>query len=289
MKKILGITLGLLLSGVAISQNNDQIQNKKGIDIMPVKGEYAIGLGFNALGYLGNMFSGTANNTYGNSLLRNSGLGGASIFGKYMLTDNKALRASFNNNGYDNTDKVNVYNDNSNDPDSTVIDVRRRNYSYTQIGVGYEFRRGKTRLRGIYGGDFLISYTGGQDWSYTYGNPIHKANMAPTTATFNGANWTNDAMRPTKINRSGTIGLGLRGFVGVEYYIAPKICIGTELGWTARWSDNSITKTTNEYFDINADSGAGKVITKDIITESGRSINSGIDNANGQIYFTFYF
>ena len=81
MKKILIITLGLLLTGIAYSQSNDQIKNKNGSEIMPVKGEWAVGVGFNALGFVGNMFSGTLNNGYGNSLIRTN-FGGQSLFGK---------------------------------------------------------------------------------------------------------------------------------------------------------------------------------------------------------------
>ena len=45
MKKILTIALALGFGVAASAQSNDQIQNKKGKDLMPVKGEYAIGLG----------------------------------------------------------------------------------------------------------------------------------------------------------------------------------------------------------------------------------------------------
>lgn len=164
MKKILSISLGLLLTGVTVAQSNDQIQNKKGVDMMPVKGEWAVGAGFNMLGYVGNMFNGENFNTYGtNGVTRQSGLGGTSLFGKYMLSDNNALRISVFNSGSNIETKFASYDDRTTDPDSLVFDSRILSSSTTRIGVGYEFRRGTTRLRGIYGADAQLGWSTGNN------------------------------------------------------------------------------------------------------------------------------
>lgn len=286
MKKVLAISLGLLLGGVSIAQSNDQIQNKKGVDIMPVKGEYAIGAGIamsTFTGYFGDMFNNNTNNNLGSSLYRSNGLGGTMLFGKYMISDNNAIRASFYNDGYDNKDTYEVYDDRSNDPDTMVIDTRRQNYSYSAIGLGYEFRRGKTRLRGIYGGDAIISWSGGYSDNYTYGNSMSITNMAPTTQ------WGSQAMRTISDVNGSSFGLGVRGFVGLEYFVAPKICIGTEFGWSINWVKSGKSVLTEEFFDINYDNGIGGIVTEETISLGGRDFNSGIDNANGQMYVTFYF
>jgi len=40
MKKIIGVSFALVVSAMSFAQSNDQIQNKNGVDIMPVSGEW---------------------------------------------------------------------------------------------------------------------------------------------------------------------------------------------------------------------------------------------------------
>ena len=44
MKKIIGLSFILMASTLTFAQENDQVQNKNGVDIMPVQGEFAIGM-----------------------------------------------------------------------------------------------------------------------------------------------------------------------------------------------------------------------------------------------------
>lgn len=294
MKKILSISLGLLLTGVTIAQSNDQIQNKKGEDMLPVKGEWAVGAGFNVLGYVGNMFNGNLNNNYGNSTFRSSGLGGTSLFGKYMISNDNAVRLSLNNSGYNSSIEYKAYDDKTTDPDSLVFDTRITSSSTTRIGIGYEFRRGKSRLRGIYGGDFLVGWSTGTNYNYKYGNAMTFDNQAPYSTEFSEFGGVSNqnaplAERVLSVNNSNAISLGIRGFIGVEYFIAPKICIGTEFGWSLNYSNNGKRTVVEEYYDIFKDAEVGGVVNKTTVTKNGRSVSSGIDNANGQIYATFYF
>ena len=321
MKKILSISLGLLLAGVSIAQSddqvkdnagkeekpekvkvekvkvekvkaevsNDQIQNKNGVDMMPVKGEFAIGTGINMVtftGFLGNMLNNNTGNNLGNSLYRSNGLGGVMVFGKYMTSDNNAYRLGFYNDGFDVKERFEVYDDLSNDPDTVVLDTYRQNFSSTTISVGYEFRRGKTRLRGIYGADALVSWSGGYHETYSYGNAMTYQNMAPLN--FMG----NEAERTLTTDGGAAFGLGVRAFAGVEYFVTPKICIGTEFGWSINYTNTSKSKEVTERFDIfaiDADNPLGQVVTKETNVLGSRSITSGLDNANSQIYVTFYF
>ena len=198
MKKILSISLGLLLTGVTIAQSNDQIQNKKGEDMLPVKGEWAVGAGFNILGYVGNMFNGNLNNNYGNSTFRSSGLGGASLFGKYMISNDNAVRLSLNNSGDNSSIEYEAYDDKTTDPDSLVFDTRLTSSSTTRIGIGYEFRRGKSRLRGIYGGDFLAGWSTGVNYNYNYGNAMTFDNQAPYSTEFSEFGGVSNQNEPRK-------------------------------------------------------------------------------------------
>jgi hypothetical protein len=45
MKKFLSIAIAMSLGVAASAQGNEQVQNKKGVDIMPVSGEFAVGWG----------------------------------------------------------------------------------------------------------------------------------------------------------------------------------------------------------------------------------------------------
>ena len=291
MKKILTIALAVGFGVVTSAQSNDQIQNKKGKDLLPVKGEYAIGLGttFQTMtNYVGNIFNNSANNTIGNTYIQNPVLGTGSIFGKYMISDNQAIRATFYNSGYDETEVFEVYDDRSNDPDSVVYDKLRENFSETAISLGLEWRRGKSRLRGVYGADAVVFWNNSHQ-HYNYGNQLGLSNATPTDSPLMPAYDFNHG-RVIEQRNGASFGIGARGFAGVEYFIAPKICIGTEFGWSIRFNKSADTKTTYEKFDPFYDNGTGGIVTyTDETNQGGWGINSGLDNFSNQIYFHFYF
>lgn len=291
MKKILIITCAMFVAGSANAQSNDQVQNKNGVDIMPVSGEFAVGVGvgFDALfTWTGDLFGLTGSNTSMNNTWVNNPLFGGttvSIWGKYMVSDNNALRMSIANSGNDNTFLYETFDDRSNDPDSIVIDKERFNSSQTYVSAGWEFRRGKTRLRGIYGGDAMLSWENSHE-HYTYGNQLGATNLTPTT---NVGFWDNNFGRATQIRNGATFGIGVRAFVGVEYFVAPKICIGTEFGWSALYEISGASDTHFERYDPFADGGNGAIVKHTETTLGSRSWSSGIDNFNTQLYFNFYF
>lgn len=297
MKKVLGIAL-MMCVGVSASAQNEQIQNKNGVDLMPVSGEWSIGVGMplqNMGSWIGNMFGYTNNNSFLNSTYINSPLFntvGVGVHGKYMISDDNAIRMGIYNAGSDNTQSFEVYDDRVNDPDSTVVDMIRSNQSTTFLTGGYEFRRGKSRVRGIFGGDAVLSWRSNTHFHYTYGNNLGASNLTPTQAgampAYN-ANWG----RVVEDINGRTFGIGVRAFAGIEYFIAPKICVGTEFGWTARFEVSGKSTTTYERFDPfldNGDGTFGNIATHTDVTSLGsRSWSTGIDNLNTNIYFSFYF
>ncbi len=298
MKKIIGISIAILSCSLSFSQGNPQIQNKNGIDIMPVKGEFAIGV--NAapfMTYIGNIFGLTNSNTSlnTNKFLSNS-FGGNTIYGKYMLTNDNAIRASFRIADNDRLFRYDVFDDTKNSPDSTVVDTRNIDVNTINLGVGYEFRRGSTRLRGIYGGDVML-FRSHSNNEYTYGNAFGTGNQTPTssfnsTGAFQGTNGNNVAERILMSKSGTTLGAGLRAFAGIEYFFAPKICIGTEFGWTMTISSTGESKTMTEQFDPNAtneDGSTGGVVIKENITSGSRTFNLDTDNFNAALYLMFYF
>jgi hypothetical protein len=292
MKKILTIALAVGFGVAASAQSNEQIQNKKGVDIMPVSGEYAIGLGTNVgtlTGYVGNLFNNNTNNNIGNTYLSNPLFAPSiSIYGKYMMSDNQAMRVSFFNSGGDFTNSYEVYDDRANDPDSLVTDKIRTNNSTTYVSAGLEWRRGKTRLRGVYGAEVMLSWVNSHS-HYTYGNDLAFDNITPTDHAFMPV-YNAQHGRTIEIRNGASFGVGARAFAGVEYFIAPKICIGTEFGFNLMFNKAGKSKRTYEKFDPFYDNGAGGIVTyKDETSLGGWNIQSGIDNFNSQLYFHFYF
>jgi hypothetical protein len=92
------------------------------------------------------------------------------------------------------------------------------------------------------------------------------------------------------------MGIGLRGFIGVEYFIIPKISVGAEYGWGFAMM-SSKTSVTTEGNEVAATSGALAVGTITQETKaSGWAIDSDIQNnqtgmagASGQLNIIFHF
>ncbi len=300
MKNVIGICTAVLLgSSLSFSQEGDnQMKNKNDIDILPVQGEFAIGLDASPfLRYVGDIFGKTTSNQplQGNKFLSDY-FSSNTVYGKYMLTDKNAIRANFRLTDQKYTYKYNVYNDLLNSPDSLVEDRRIDEYSEFNIGVGYEFRRGKNRLRGIYGGEVVFMRS--QDKThYEYGNAFGASNQTPTSmynanGGFQGGNGANVAERIVSDIDSRMLGIGLRAFVGVEYYFAPKICIGTEFGQALSYTANKESTITSEFFDptgTDPDGNVGVVRTNQTITAGSKYFGLDTDNFNGSLYLLFYF
>jgi hypothetical protein len=86
----------------------------------------------------------------------------------------------------------------------------------------------------------------------------------------------------------GTFGLGVRGFVGVEYFFAPKISIGGELGWGISYMSTGEGEETYEFYDVS--STGNPFINSSTNKTGGRSaFNFGVDNISGAINLFFYF
>ena len=294
MKKFIGVSLALVFSAASIAQSNDQVQNKNGVDMMPVSGE--IGVGMNALpilNYFGNAFNGNAGNfNMGGDKFVNY-WGANTIYGKYMLSDDNAVRAQIRIGQYNNNWYNWVTDDTKNDPDSLVMDSYSTQSSFYNIGAGYEFRRGKTRLKGIYGGEVMYMFQRTTAAQYSYGNTYGLGNPAPTATTWGpgGAVMSEGAIAERMVHVEGGNwhGAGLRGFLGVEYYIAPKICLGTEFGWAFTWGAQGEGSTRTEYFDPSADAGVGAIMWRDVTTAEMSGWSLDTDNFNGSLYLMFYF
>jgi len=231
MRKILfSLSVCMCIGFTANAQDVDDpaYVNKRGISLLPQAGDYAIGVDATPfLGYLGNIFS-----NYGNDSPYFNGVN-QSIYGKYFLNDDRAIRAKLTMNLMNNVEKGVVPDDeqvanNPLNPDASVVDVWKATNGNIGLGVGYEFRRGKGRVQGFWGGELLIGLEFHKD-KFEYANPITEINQNPSSFLFSG-NISNTNSRSLERKTGMIFSGGIGGFVGVEYFFAPQISLGGELG-----------------------------------------------------------
>ena len=278
MKKlslVLIAVLGFTLSMQA--QEKEDFMSKRGVYILPESGD--IGLGFDAVPffqYVGNMFNGNTANTVGVNYINNQ-----AIVGKYYLADDAAVRGELRI-GYNNyKDKEFIMKDQDTpDPDVLVEDIMTMANTNVHIGAGYEMRRGYGRVQGYFGGIFSLDYSQ-TNVSYDYGNPITSDFNSPNTTNF-GSNLTGSG-RVLENKNLTNLGFGVRGFVGVEYFFAPKVSIGGEFGWGIGFNKLTGGEFTTEMWD-------GEEVETET-TEIAGDTNLGVDTdrAMGNIFLIFHF
>jgi hypothetical protein len=266
MKKTITILAASVITFGSFAQD---ITSKKGELFLPEAKD--IGLSVEArpfLEYIGNFFG---KNNFNNAPTFNflgQGAGRQSITFKYFLDAKSAVRATIQigvRNQKSNAifQLTNINNPNQKDE---YIDSRTISGNDVIIGAGYEMRRGKTRLQGYYGGDFYIG-TGKSTTTYDYALKLSNTNTFHNNL-FNAAD--DDVLK----RESGrTIGAGLRGFIGAEYFIIPKLSIGGEFGWGLAFSRTGQGVTTNETLDVNNNPFTEKV-------NSGGNRFFGLDTDN---------
>lgn len=283
MKTIILLTL-LSITCCSLQAQDEPLLGKKGQAILPQKGD--IGLGINLIPFLywaGNSFNGNANNTYAIEDKFFSIFGNSVLIGKYMLTDKTALRLAWGVNFGHSTKDQYVQDDALNDPNALVKDSRTLNWSRASVAVGYEMRRGKGRLQGFWGADLRVRYNKDNDYIYTYGNGYSLTNLVSTS--YNWGSNLNANKRTITHTGANVWGLGLRGFLGAEYFIAPKFCIGAEFGWGVTYQHSLAVTVTEEYYDVNTQAIG---IDKNYIAATN-TVSAGVDNFDGTIYLMFFF
>lgn len=295
MRKTIIVALSLFVAGASMAQSKDgaeQIQNKNGKDMMPEKGDF--GLGINVLpvfSYIGSLF-GKNNNTYLDNGWNKfaTHFGANTLYGKYMITEKSAIRFNFRVGVINATTRYEVYDDTQTHPDYKVEDMRKNNNTDVNIGAGYEWRRGKNKFRGIYGVEAMYTFNSGVNSSYEYGNLMNDGNIAPTSI-FNatggqfGGNGSPVAERIISNKGGHYNGGGLRLFAGIEYFIGPKICLGTEFGYGLTVGGTGSSVRTTEYWDA----ATGELRQREFRTSSTTNFSLDTDNFNGAVYLMFYF
>ena len=282
MKKVLLLVVcSFLFFGV--NAQDEPLIGQKGQLILPESGD--IGLGVNMIpffNWFGNSFNNSTNNTHASTNKFFNVFGNSVIMGKYMLSEKTAVRAHFGFNLTSTTQNVYVRDDASNNSMDMVLDTRKSDAGHYTLALGYEMRRGKGRIQGYYGADLIFRLQQVSN-AYSYGNGYSNTNVVPSATNF-GSN-LNGLERVLVDGGNTTFGVGIRGFVGVEYFVAPKLSLGLEFGWGLALNSTFESTASSEYFDVNT----GEAGIKNQVQGSATTFSAGVDNMNGAVFMNFYF
>ena len=254
--------------------------SKNGTPILPEANDWSIGFDANPLlNYVGNMFNNTANNSINMNYPSNNNM---TIVGKMVNDENTAYRAKVAINFGSNKNTANAGAPGF----DSLFDASETKISTTTIrlGAGIQKWRGKGRLKGYYGAEAMVGFGNSGNTTYTYLKSLN------TTSGINA--------RQTSENKSGSVfGFGVNGFIGVEYFFAPKISLSAEYTWGIAISSTGATETS--YQIVEAPSGTPVVTSKtdkggkssDFNVGVGNSVSPNIINGggSGSIVLSFYF
>tara|TARA_B110000305_G_scaffold87690_1_gene98823 strand:+ start:894 stop:1784 length:891 start_codon:yes stop_codon:yes gene_type:complete len=270
--------------------DNSTFQSKNGFNILPEKGDFAVGLSTSPIfNYLGNIFNGNTGNTSPNAnFMSNPQLSTPAnhLFAKYFLTDKTAVRATLEYGGTDNQNKLYVQDDAAifADPLSNANseDMERSISSSIILGVGYEMRRGKSRIQGYYGGNVFFMLQNSRT-EYSYGNPFSELNPTPSTSDF-GTNVLAGDSRILVDYNGQTMGFGIGGLFGLECFIFPKLSLGAELGYNYIYTKTGQSRYQYEEWNVN-------IVEEKYEVESPTSTSNswGTLNPSANFYLMFHF
>lgn len=289
------------------------LTSKKGENYLPQAGDWAIGIdAVPVLNYIGNFFGKTNDNNYANGIwdFNNPNM---TITGKYFVEDGMAYRLGLRLGWGSQTSKVMVDDRTDNPatnpwPEVAAEVENKMKMSATNINLtaGLEWRKGTTRLQGFYGAEVGIML-GASSEKYTYGNELSNDVTTPISVTADddfGGNVYNVAdggtpggvfARDLTVKNGLTFGLGVRGFIGAEYFIIPKLSLGGEFGWGIGFMMQGKSSGTAEALGLR--DGATDLSVEEISTEGSKSSSFGFDTQNvnplfgplGRLNLTFHF
>ncbi len=257
------------------------LTNKKGAPILPQAGDVSIGISTTPFfSYLGNMFTRDGSNTAPtfNSL-------GAGLNMKFFTADNQAIRAGLNVNF--GTDYYYGNPTSNTVAGATVTDRMEKSNQGFGINIGYEWRRGYGRLQGFYGAQLAASYNN-VTTHYKYGNEMNATYPTPWSWDFNTGSQAQMAERMIDVKGAPIISVGLFGFVGVEYFFAPKMSIGGEIGLGVAYVNQGESEYTGQYFDTASNSVKENTVKRHDSTTPTNGFNVRTA-AQGNIFLSFYF
>lgn len=294
MKKKVLFVASLFLATATFAQ--DGLTSKKGEAFLPEAGDWAIGFdGTPFLDYAGNWFNGTQNNTVSANWVGNNPP--MTIVGKMYKDETTAYRMKVRI-GFGSSTLEGV-----NDTSTTTLtgeftdEMKTSNFMLT-LGGGIEKRRGNTRIQGFYGGELLLSI-GSSGTEYTYADASSGSSTATTPnlhiasqydfGTGNTAYNGNAGERVLKNQNGGTFILQIRGFVGVEWFLAPKVSVAAEYGWGLMMSSTGAGEIDTEEYTFATGATTETLISRKHTTGASSSFGIDTDNNGGQIHIFFHF
>lgn len=276
-------------------------EEKQQKQYLPEEGDWALGIDVvPILKYIGNAFNGTDGSNgldhvggtpFTSGHFGNQGLmPTVSIMGKYMLTDEWAVRAnvglmisSANDKAYSPDDKALLTNPFS---EAKVVDGARYDRNGMSMLLGAEYRKGARRIQGVFGAGLLFAFQNSKE-TYSWGNALTEINQSPTSHAFANMPTLPTGYRALKQNGAGSdFYLGLTGSAGIEWFVAPKIALGAEVNLSLYYIFGTQTYVESEGYNATL----GKVETRtDLYAPGSNGIYFGTESLGGSLYMTFYF
>jgi hypothetical protein len=318
MKKSVLIVPALFMSMFTYAQgshsvactSDDPVLNKKGHAILPKAGDIALGfnaipamdLVFNSLRYV-SIMGNSAPAAVNVAAPTNQFVQGSNnqIVAKYFLEDKAAIRVRIGFNTLSGSminqvqDAEVMYNATLGTAEDVqaaslirVEDKLKFSKSNIMVTAGYEMRRGYRRLQGYYGGEIGIGGTSARQ-NVTYGNAFSDVYAVQYTNNFNS--FTSLTQNPTSgrtvrnlwTKERGGIRFGIRGFVGIEYFVFTKISVAAEYGWGYSITTRRGARSTQEVF-VNGQNGPS-VFTEEVDTDNSEKTKGfSVDNNAGNVF-----
>lgn len=287
-KSILAVAVVL---GASASFAQD-LTSKKGENYLPEAGDWAISIDATPLlGYVQGIFGSNGSSSAGSWSFLN---GNNVITGKYFVADDMAYRGGINIGFGSSTAKAYTFALDANgaiDPDADlVVDELKTSSSNIMLTGGMEWRKGSTRLQGFYGGELGLGFGGGSKTQYTYANDYTWNGTTGTSTQVHAVDGSSDLV---SINQKGGVMFGLRGFIGAEYFVLPKLAVGGEFGWGLGLQTIGTGSVTGTRVEPTA-GATTEEFTVDTVA-GGSAFGVGTDNSNpffgpsGSLKITFHF
>ncbi len=287
--RILAIALLCVFAmNVFAQQEQTAAQQKDYSEYLPEAGDMAISL--NLAPFLNVFADETVDGRIGGDSY-NSDL--ISIAGKYMVTDNFALRLNvgwsylYNRDNYFVQDDAAVFVNPLSQ--AKVTDSYITKNSGVSITAAAEYRFGSRRIQGYVGGGLtyaLSSYS----MNLYYGNAMTELNQNPTTYEDYSAYLPGfSSARFTKVSNNGldfNHHAGVVAFVGFEWFVAKKVSVGAEVNVSAIASWGNLQYATLEGYNTLSE----KVETwTELFKPSSFAFDFGTQNVGANLSVNFYF
>lgn len=274
MKKRILVLAAIFGASASFAQVTS-LKSKKGFEILPEAGDYAIqfdatpmlNFGLNAV-----KMGAVSDPTHTADVLIKNGLN-QTIVGKYFKDASTAYRGVIGiNTSATSLDAILANVDPTKDDEMTVTTKTKQ----TQIilGGGMEWRRGHNRLQGFYGAEAMIMI-GSPVALPAYQELSTDLETATTDYGF-AASYISDV-------KGSRFAFGLNGIAGVEYFVLPKISLGAGVSWGLMYNTQTkVTVTTETY------TGTEVETDETVNYAAGSNFGFGV-MYSGNIFATFHF